>query len=113
MLYKRIDSRVDKMIEDGLEAEVAGLLKKGYGPDLKPMQSIGYRHMSEYILNRIGLAETVETIKRDTRRFSKRQYTWLRSQPGIQWFRPDTMEPLFQSLNRFFQENNSISIGHG
>ena len=84
-LYERIDFRVEQMITDGLLFEVSRLLQMGYGPDLKPMQSLGYRHMVDYISNNIEWEEAVRTMKRDTRRYAKRQLTWFRADGAIQW----------------------------
>ena len=73
------------MIESGLLEEVRGLLARGYGADLKPMQSIGYRHMVDFLSGKTEWEETVRLMKRDTRRYAKRQMTWFRADPGIQW----------------------------
>ena len=87
-LRSAIDSRVDRMIDRGLVEEVRGIRAAGYGADLKPMKSIGYRQMNDFIDRKLGFAEAVEIMKRDTGRFSKRQLTWLRSEEGIRWFDP-------------------------
>lgn len=87
-LYERIDRRVDAMAAAGLEAEVRGLLARGYGPELKPMQSIGYSHMAAFITGAVDRDECLRTLKRDTRRFAKRQMTWFRAVPGIEWMDP-------------------------
>ncbi len=85
-LYARIDQRVDQMLEEGFVEEVEGLLAAGYSPDLRPLQSIGYRHIIGFLLGGMTLEEAVRELKRDTRRFAKRQLTWFRSEPGIEWF---------------------------
>ncbi len=84
-LYRRIDERVDRMIEKGLLHEVEGLLKMGYGPGLKPMKSLGYKQMVQYLLNETGWDEAVCQMKRETRRYAKRQWTWFRGDPEIHW----------------------------
>ena len=84
-LYARIEERVDKMIEKGLEEEVRNLLKQGYKPDLVSMQGLGYRHMIKYIKGQYTKEEMVESLKRDTRRFAKRQLTLFRRDQGIKW----------------------------
>ncbi len=81
-LYRRIEERVDRMMAEGLLEEVRDLLDRGYGPDLKSMRSIGYRHMADVILGRVGLNDAVALLKRDTRRLAKRQNTWFRAVPG-------------------------------
>ena len=87
-LYARIERRVDAMLAAGFEEEVRGLLRSGYGPELRPMQSIGYSHMAALIGGRLSRAECVRTLKRDTRRFAKRQLTWFRPDPDIVWSAP-------------------------
>ncbi len=77
-LYQRINMRVEKMIAAGLQAEVEGLLEKGFSSDLKPLQSIGYRQMIAYLENRLTLEQAVADIKQATRRYAKRQLTWFR-----------------------------------
>jgi tRNA dimethylallyltransferase len=84
-LYRRIDERVDRMLERGLLQEVEGLMAMGYGPELKPMQSLGYKQMAQYLLQKIDLDEAVRQIKRDTRRYAKRQVTWFKADPETRW----------------------------
>ena len=84
-LYPRIERRVDQMIEQGLEAEVKGLILKGYSSDLISMHAIGYSHFIDYYNNRVSFDETVELLKRDTKRFAKRQFTWFRREPDARW----------------------------
>ncbi len=100
-LYRRIDERVDFMMTGGLEAEVRGLLNRGYGAGLKSMQSLGYRHMADHIAGRLRLAAAVETLKRDTRRFAKRQFTWFRADPDIRWVRVEDIDTLFSDIAAF------------
>jgi tRNA dimethylallyltransferase len=76
-LYRRIDARVDRMFQGELVEEVRGLLSKGYGPDLKPMKSLGYRHVLSHLSGAFPLSRAIEETKRDTRRYAKRQLTWL------------------------------------
>ena len=84
-LYDRINQRVDMMMSQGLFSEVQDLVKKGYDLNLKSMQSIGYRHMGWVINKDIDLDTAVSLLKRDTRRYAKRQFTWFRKEPGIVW----------------------------
>lgn len=86
VLYERIDLRVDAMIAAGLLSEVESLIQMGYSPQLKPMQSLGYRHMVDYIAGRVDWEKTVWTMKRDTRRYAKRQLTWFRPDTAIHWY---------------------------
>ncbi|NPA94530.1 MAG: tRNA (adenosine(37)-N6)-dimethylallyltransferase MiaA [Thermodesulfobacteria bacterium] len=90
-LYSRIDKRVDMMLEQGFLEEVIQLLKKGLSPALKPLQSIGYRHIISYLLGEKELSQAIFEMKRDTRRYAKRQITWFRKDPSIKWFNPEQL----------------------
>ena len=87
-LYDRINQRVDMMMAQGLFSEVQDLVDKGYGLNLKSMQSIGYRHMGEVINRNLDLDTAVSLMKRDTRRYAKRQFTWFRKEPDMVWITP-------------------------
>ncbi len=84
-LYERINLRVDHMIEDGLVEEVRTLLNKGYNRELISMQGLGYKEIISYLEGECTLEEAIEIIKRDTRRFAKRQLTWFRKDRRIYW----------------------------
>ena len=83
IMYERIDKRVDKMIEAGLEREVRSLLDKGTDPDSVSMQAIGYKEMVPYIRGEYSLEEAVYQIKLRTRHFAKRQITWYKREPDV------------------------------
>ncbi len=85
VLYERINRRARKMIDSGLEQEVRGLLQRGYGPELKSMQAIGYRHMLAYLTGNWSREQLLEQLARDTRRYAKRQMTWFRKDQTITW----------------------------
>jgi len=80
-LYRNIDVRTERMFQSGLVNEVQGLLDSGYGRELKPMKSLGYRQAVAHLLDALPLAEAAESTKRDTRRYAKRQLTWLSAEP--------------------------------
>lgn len=82
-LYRRIGARTEGMFRQGLLDEVRGLLARGYGRELKPMGALGYRHAVAHLLDGVPLAATVEATARDTRRYAKRQETWLSAEPGV------------------------------
>ncbi|HTN72917.1 MAG TPA: tRNA (adenosine(37)-N6)-dimethylallyltransferase MiaA [Methylomirabilota bacterium] len=88
-LYELINRRCESMIQEGFLEEVRGLAEKGYGLDLKPMQSVGYRHMGLVLNGAMSLDKASELMKRDTRRLAKRQLTWFRQDREIRWFHPD------------------------
>ncbi|MDD4802712.1 MAG: tRNA (adenosine(37)-N6)-dimethylallyltransferase MiaA [Syntrophomonas sp.] len=84
-LYNRIEERVDKMVADGLLEEVAGLREKGYDLTLNSMNALGYKQIFSYLEGWITWPEALDDIKRETRRFAKRQYTWFNKDQRIQW----------------------------
>lgn len=84
-LYRRIEKRVDIMIEQGLEKEVRELVKRGYTRDMVSMQGIGYKEMIDYINGEYSLADAIYIIKRETRHFAKRQLTWFRREREVIW----------------------------
>ena len=102
-LYERIDKRVDMMIEEGLVDEVKKLLAMSYSADLKSMQSIGYRHMVEFLAEQLPWDECVRTLKRDTRRFAKRQFTWFGADRQIQWYEPDQLNEIVRLVEGFLE----------
>ena len=75
-LDTRIDQRVDQMMDQGYVDEVRGVLDAGFDRGLKPLQSLGYRHLCAHLLDGLALDEAVRCTKRDTRRFARKQRTW-------------------------------------
>ncbi len=100
-LYHRINDRSLFMIENGLVGETEGLLKKGYSPHLKPMKSLGYRHMIKYIEGAWELDEAVQSLQADTRRYAKRQLTWFRADPEVHWMIPAKMDNIIKKISEF------------
>ncbi len=103
-LYKRIDKRVDVMMEKGLLDEVKALCENGVGKDTTAMQAIGYKELLEYIDGKEPLLDAVEKIKQESRRYAKRQLTWFRRNDEIQWVRlddEDSLEKIFEKCQRF------------
>lgn len=88
LLFDRIERRVDAMMEAGWLDEVRALIDSGVPPDAQSMQAIGYRRLREHLDGERNLSETVDLIKRDTRRFAKRQLTWLRGGADYRWLSP-------------------------
>lgn len=91
-LYKRINLRVDMMIKEGLVDEVKDLLDKGYEKSLVSMQGLGYKEIIGYLEGSYSLEKAIELLKRDTRRFAKRQLTWFRRDDRIIWFNKGDFE---------------------
>jgi len=100
-LYDRINRRVDTMVAEGFLNEVQDLLDRGYSEDLKSMQSIGYRHMIDVIRNRTSQEDAIMMMKRDTRRYAKRQMTWFKGDTQFLWFSPSAIRTVVQSAERF------------
>ncbi|QJA06622.1 tRNA (adenosine(37)-N6)-dimethylallyltransferase MiaA [Thermosulfurimonas marina] len=100
-LYRRLEARVEEMLSRGLLEEVRGLLSRGLSPELKPLQSIGYRHMIAYLTGKLPWEEAVRLMKRDTRRYAKRQLTWFRADPEVHWFQPQEKEKIFRLVEKF------------
>ena len=103
VLYDRINHRVDAMMDSGFLSEVKGLLEMGYSDDLKSMQSIGYRHLIDFIKGRCSWDETIRTLKRDTRRYAKRQLTWFKADQDIVWREPGQLREIRQLIKKFLQ----------
>lgn len=95
-LYQRIDRRVEIMLEDGLLAEAERLYPYRQLPAL---QTVGYRELFDHFAGKISLHEAVELIKRNTRRYAKRQMTWLRRDPQIRWFGPAETEKMIDYID--------------
>lgn len=101
ILYDRINKRVDLMLGSGLLEEVRWLLDHGYPSTLKPMHSIGYRHMGDYLEGRVTWDETLRLLKRDTRRYAKRQLTWFKADPDIHWLEPGQVDDMRKRIDSF------------
>lgn len=107
LLYKRINERVDTMFANGLVEEVADLLDTGVPATSQSMQGIGYKEVVLYLKGEADLPATVEKIKQATRNFAKRQLTWYRKMPYIQWFDAampydNLMETIYSHIARNF-----------
>lgn len=89
-LYERINLRVDIMLEKGLEQEVRELYEK-YGENLRKINIIGYTELIEYFNGKVTYEEAVENIKRNSRRYAKRQFTWFKNDPTYVWFDLDKL----------------------
>jgi len=85
-LYERINLRVDKMINDGLLEEVKSLFDKYKDKDYKSLLAIGYKELFSYYKNEISLEDAIELIKKKSRNYAKRQYTWFKNQFDVKWF---------------------------
>ncbi len=103
-LYERINKRSVRMIESGLIEETRRLLIQGYSPELKPMQSIGYRHMVKYIQGEWNLKQALRRMQTDTRRYAKRQITWFKKEPDMIWISPEDIEKIKKEISNFLKK---------
>ncbi|MFB6265275.1 MAG: tRNA (adenosine(37)-N6)-dimethylallyltransferase MiaA [Bradymonadaceae bacterium] len=111
-LHRRLNERFDRMLDEGLLDEYRSLLEQGYDRDLKPLQAIGYRQMGEHLLDGVPLEEAVRRAKAKTRQYAKRQISWFRSEPGLEWTRApvadetgELPERVVEDLRGFFEGN--------
>jgi len=105
-LYERINKRSLKMIESGLIEETRKLLLKGYSPNLKSMQSIGYKHMVKYIKGEWSLNEALRIMQRDTRRYAKRQITWFKKEPNMIWISAKDIDSIKRRIADFLDDSS-------
>jgi tRNA dimethylallyltransferase len=97
-LYKRINHRVDRMIDEGFLAEAKTL----YGDrQLNALNTVGYKELFDHIEGKMSIEEAVEKIKTNTRRYAKRQLTWFRKDPEISWFHPDDLAGMMDFIKAF------------
>lgn len=102
VLYERINRRVDAMIADGLVEEARRVYPKRH---LNALQTVGYREMFDYFDGESTLEEAVELIKRNSRRYAKRQLTWFRRDDSIGWFSPSNLEPIIEFIDNKILQN--------
>ncbi|PKO21765.1 MAG: tRNA (adenosine(37)-N6)-dimethylallyltransferase MiaA [Chloroflexi bacterium HGW-Chloroflexi-1] len=113
-LYARIDARINRMIADGLVAEVERLVAAGYDWQLPAMSGLGYRQIGQHLRGEIGLDDAVALIKQQTRRFVQQQYTWFRlDDPAIYWVDPGVMpfETVLAMVRDFLGETSIQASG--
>lgn len=106
-LYERINLRVKMMIEKGLEQEVKGLLDKGITFEDPAMKGIGYREWADYFNGNLSITEVEALIARNSRRYAKRQYTWLNHQMPVHWFDPRNKEERSAMLDEMVKFANN------
>jgi len=98
LLYNRINLRVEHMIEEGLINEVEELYNEGYDNSYQSMQAIGYKEIIDYIEGNTTKEEAIRLIKRNTRRFAKRQITWFKPDNRIKWFDMTNYKENYQNI---------------
>lgn len=95
-LYRNIENRVDEMIAAGLVEEVKNILSLGYSKEINALNTVGYKEIISYLENEVTLERAIELIKRNTRRYAKRQMTWFRKTKDISWLNCDENTSLEQ-----------------
>ncbi len=100
-LYKRINARVDSMIEKGLIEEVIALKKQGVTLDNQCMQGIGYKEIDAYLSGELSLPNAIDLIKLNTRHYAKRQITFFKKLPNLKELPPESAEKLAKRICNF------------
>ncbi len=106
VLYKNIEMRVDEMIESGLVEEVESLLNNGLDANLNSLNTVGYKEIISFLKEEITLDRAIELIKRNTRRYAKRQMTWFRKDKRIKWFDINFADDLTDIADKIIEEMN-------
>ena len=106
ILYVNIDRRVDNMISKGLVEEVKKLLDEGYADNLNSLNTVGYKEIISFLKNEITMGRAIELIKRNTRRYAKRQLTWFRKDDSIKWYDIKDFSELDQISEKIVQSLN-------
>lgn len=104
VLYQRIEQRVDRMIESGLVDEVKGLINKGYSKEINALNTVGYKEIISYLENKISTERAIELIKRNTRRYAKRQLTWFNADKRIEWLKINSESDIQESSNYIIEK---------
>ncbi len=107
-LYERIDKRVDQMMADGLKEEVTKLLASGLSFSDRSMQAIGYRQWEAYFRGECTEEEVIASIKKATRNFAKRQYTWFRHQLPVQWYDIKDLRSAYEEIDRWIYDTLNV-----
>jgi tRNA dimethylallyltransferase len=106
VVNERIDARCKQMIDSGLLQEVRRLRTMGYGPELRSMQAIGYRHINPVVDGSDTLANALEAMRRDTKRFARRQRTWLRKIEDAVWIDPRDRDAVLRRVEDFLGQTS-------
>jgi tRNA dimethylallyltransferase len=100
-LYRNINTRVDSMVTDGLEAEARALLPARH---FNALQTVGYQELFDYLDGKTDFATAVSLVKRNTRHYAKRQMTWFRKDASVKWFLPTEFDTLKSYLKHYLQQ---------
>ncbi len=109
-LYRDTNTRVEQMFLQGLLAEVANILNKGYNKHLNSLNTVGYKEVIQYLEGNITYDECIRLVKRNSRRYAKRQLTWLRSDADIYWFQIESRQDYLVAANKIYQSYNKAKF---
>jgi len=104
-LRRLIEQRCRQMVREGLVEEVRHLWGLGYGPDLPPLQTIGYTQIGEMLRGQYGLEDAIARMAVETQRLAKRQLTWFRAEPDVCWFTPGQRKEIAATVEKFLGED--------
>ena len=100
VLYSRIEERIDRMISAGIEEELRNILDMGYNRNMTAFDTVGYKELFPYLDGLESLESCIDKVKRNTKRYAKRQYTWFRAKPDIRWVNGLDEEEITLSLQK-------------
>lgn len=106
ILYKNIETRVDSMLKEGVVDEVSSILKLGYAKDSNSLNTVGYKEIIQYLDGEISIDRAIELIKRNTRRYAKRQMTWFNADKRIKWYDINSEIDLVNLADKIAKEIN-------
>ena len=106
ILYKNIETRVDSMLKEGLVDEVSSIIKLGYAKDSNSLNTVGYKEIIQYLDGEISIDRAIELIKRNTRRYAKRQMTWFNADKRIKWYDINSEIDLVNLADKIAKEIN-------
>lgn len=104
ILYERINARTELMIQNGLVEETKKIISLGYNKDLNSLNTVGYKEIFSFLEGEFSLEKSIELIKRNTRRFAKRQMTWFRRDKRINWLELKKEEDLLKVSDKIFEQ---------
>lgn len=106
LLYQNIEQRVDEMFKNGLVTEVERILSEGYSKDLNSLNTVGYKEVIQFLQGEISLIQAIDLIKRNTRRYAKRQMTWFNKDKRITWYQIHQQNDLIDICNSITKSYN-------
>jgi tRNA dimethylallyltransferase len=107
-LYGRINSRVDQMVQQGLLSEARSLYDKSGKKNINALNTVGYRELFDHFDGKAGKDEAIEQIKSNTRKYARKQLTWLRKDEDTRWFHPAKVDEIIQYINEQTGKKNSV-----